>query len=92
MVFIAGEGYTLTPLRRQDGYRSFLSCRFLLGRAVSFADTYELLGVRDEDREGRIRVGKDYQVSPPDFIPLESKFGRWVCLEDTLEKCCPSRF
>jgi len=46
MVFIAGEGYTLTPLRRQDG---------------------------DEDREGRIRVGKDYQVSPPDFIPPEKR-------------------
>ena len=27
----------------------------------------------DEEREGRIRVGKDYQVMTPEWIPLESK-------------------
>ncbi len=24
-----------------------------------------------DDREGRIRVGKDYQVNPPNFIPVK---------------------
>jgi hypothetical protein len=28
----------------------------------------------DDEREGRIRVGKDYQVMPPEWIPLESNF------------------
>ena len=27
----------------------------------------------DEEREGRIRVGKDYQVCTPEWIPLESE-------------------
>lgn len=27
----------------------------------------------DDEREGRIRVGKDYQVMPPEWIPPESK-------------------
>jgi hypothetical protein len=27
----------------------------------------------DEEREGQIRVGKDYQVGTPNFIPLERK-------------------
>ena len=26
-----------------------------------------------EEGEGQIRVGKDYQISPPDFIPPERK-------------------
>ena len=28
----------------------------------------------DEEREGQIRVGKDYQISPPDWISPERKF------------------
>ena len=27
----------------------------------------------DDEREGQIRVGKEYQINPPEFIPLESK-------------------
>ena len=27
-----------------------------------------------DEGEGQIRVGKEYQINPPDFIPLESKF------------------
>ena len=28
----------------------------------------------DDEREGQIRVGKEYQINPPEFIPLESKY------------------
>jgi hypothetical protein len=28
----------------------------------------------EDEREGRIRVGKDYQVMPPEWIPPESEF------------------
>ena len=27
----------------------------------------------DEEREGQIRVGKDYQINPPNWIPPERK-------------------
>ena len=39
-------------------------------------DSREESGSDNEDREGQIRVGKDYQVNPTNYIPSERKFDR----------------